>query len=89
MAPRGQQTGAASKHFIGVVARDFGKAPVDTQDDVLGVGDEHALLRFKGGGGDALGFLGLLSLRQIGHRRHAHDLALVVHHLAVQQGGKG
>ena len=62
MPTRFQDAGAFAHHICGAVAGDVGKGLVDLQDAAFGIGDDHALLRFKGNGGDAQLFLGGFAL---------------------------
>ncbi|MNZ54499.1 hypothetical protein D3C78_724000 [compost metagenome] len=62
--------------LLGAVAGDFREGRVDAQDDLLGIGDQHAHLGIEGRGGDALVLGGPLALADVAGRRE--DVALAV-----------
>ena len=62
MAPGLHQRRGLADGLLGAVAGDLGERAVHAQDHAARVGDEDALLRLEGNGGDAQVFLGLLQL---------------------------
>ena len=62
VAPGLHQRRGLANGLLGAVACDLGERAVHAQDHAARVGDEDALLRLEGNGGDAQVFLGLLQL---------------------------
>ena len=54
-----------TNHLFGAVAGDMTECLIHAQDDIACIGHQDAILRFKGCGGNAQCFLGLLSLGDV------------------------
>lgn len=70
---RFQQTGVFAYHFGILVTGNGRERPIDPQDVAVGIGHDHALLRFEGHRGDAQFGVRLLALRNISGRIEQHQ----------------
>jgi len=54
-------------NFLSAVTGDSGKCLVDLEDNIVAIGDQHRVLQFKGGSGDAKVYFILFLLGDVGN----------------------
>ncbi len=77
LAPRVKHCMGFANDFFRAIAGDAGKCLVDLQNSLIGIGNGHAFLRFKGGCGDAKLCLGLFLLGNVAKTPHPADYFVV------------